>query len=439
LTATARGSRAPAAEGIRPKATAKLRRSIALGGAALFFALLTGRIEFVVLVAPMLTALAAAVAGPRLPGLTVGVSLDRNQCLEGEHVIVTIEITSSTRIPELELGLVVPTGFQALDGATIHVIGLLAGERRTVPIRLRAFRWGSWGLGRVAARTFGPGRFLSFEQVFEDQAPVKVFPAFERLHRAIQPDRTQVFSGDYTARAAGEGIEFTDVRPFTTGDRVRRVNWRVSSRRDGLYVNRFHPERNADVVLLLDTFADVGPAGSTSLDLSVRGAAVLARHYLERKDRVGLVSFGGVLHWLSASSARVQTYRIVDYLLAIDVHLSYAWKDIHILPPGTLPPMALVVAFSPLEDERAFHALVDLRARGFSVVVVDTLAEELVEPLSTPPGKVAHRAWRLEREGLHFRLATLGIPAVRWSGEESLEAVLAGVPRFRRRTRAVSR
>ena len=46
------------------------------------------------------------------------------------------------------------------------------------------------------------------------------------------------------ARAKGDGIEFADIRPFVPGDRVRRINWRASARRPGLWVNESHPERN---------------------------------------------------------------------------------------------------------------------------------------------------------------------------------------------------
>ena len=52
-------------------------------------------------------------------------------------------------------------------------------------------------------------------------------------------------------------MEFADLRPFMFGDRVRRINWRASARRGELWVNEQHPERNVDVVLFVDSFAEV--------------------------------------------------------------------------------------------------------------------------------------------------------------------------------------
>ena len=86
---------------------------------------------------------------------------------------------------------------------------------------------------------------------------------------------------------------------------------------------------------------------------------------------MGVVSFGGVLNWLTVTSGTTQLYRIVDSLLDAEIVLSYAWKDLDVIPPRTLPPRALVIALSPLLDERAVGALIDLRARGFDLAVVE--------------------------------------------------------------------
>src|SRR5205814_4184349 len=130
-------------------------------------------------------------------------------------------------------------------------------------------------------------------------------------------------------------------------------------------VNEQSPERNTDVVLFLDTFTDAQARGRGTLDLSVRAATSLAHRYLQRKDRVGLVSFGGFLSWLEPESGTRQLYRIVDSLLQMDIVLSFATKGIDILPPRTLPPKALVLALTPLLDARSAAAILDLRARGF--------------------------------------------------------------------------
>ena len=214
--------------------------------------------------------------------------------------------------------------------------------------------------------------------------PLRVYPRPERLRRLVAPAHTQAATGSQVAPLRAEGLEFADTRPFVAGDLVRSVNWRATARRGTLVVNERHPERNADVVIFLDSFAEARQAEEGTLELAVRAASTLAGRFLERRDRVGLVTFGGVLRWLEPGTGLVQRYRLVDALLETGVQFSYAWKDVNIIPARTLPPRALVVALTPLLDERSVSALIDLRGRGHDLVVLEVSPEPYVEPETAP-------------------------------------------------------
>ena len=162
------------------------------------------------------------------------------------------------------------------------------------------------------------------------------------------PRRTQTFVGNYVSPTQGEGIEPGDIRPFAPGDQVRHVNWRATLKLGPLHVTRHHQERNADVVLLLDTLSDVGPDGVTVVDAAVRGAAALAAAYLARKDRVGLIEYGGQPRWVRPGAGRAHLERLLDSLLSASVVFTYVNRDLDLVPPRILPPQALVVALSPL-------------------------------------------------------------------------------------------
>src|SRR5205814_6821972 len=154
------------------------------------------------------------------------------------------------------------------------------------------------------------------------------------------------------------------------GDRPRHINWRASLRNRQLYVTRFHEEQNADVVLLLDTLSETGVAPFSTLDLTVRAAAAIANAYLARKDRVGFVEFGGFLRWINPATGQRQAETLVEGLLPAATHFSYVVPQLDRLPLRVLPRQALVIALSPLLDERFIKAVVDLAGRGFDVIVV---------------------------------------------------------------------
>lgn len=409
-------------------ATPRLAGALGLAGVALVAALLTGRLESLALGVPFVAAVAVGVwerRDPAPPG--VSVVLDPPRCLEGDEVTATVSVVSDETAPDVLVGLRLPPGSRATAGSVAR-IALTGGEAAEEHVVFAAGRWGVHEFDRVPVRIYGRGRLFYWESEVETPAKLRVYPAFETTRRGAAPPRLQAYAGNYVSRASGEGIEFAEVRRFTPGDRIRRINWRVSSRRGDLFVNVAHHERSADVVVLIDTFERIGAPGRSSLDLAVRAAAALARRYLAHRDRVGLVTFGGMVHWLAAAGGARQLDRIVDYLLRVEATASYAWKDVDTLPAKTLPPRSLVVALTPLVDARVLFAIRDLRGRGFPVVVVDTLAEEEVPPGASPEDRVAHRVWRLHREAVRTELASHGVAVARWNGREDLESVLLRLP-----------
>lgn len=393
-----------------------------------------GRVELVAFAVAPITAIVAGLALAREPEIEASLELSATRRLEGEDVAAVVTLSGDLRA-EVEVVVALSHELAPREG-NVGAAWLEPREPVTVALPLVARRWGAGRAGPVAVRVAGPGGMVFFERAFDLSEVVRIYPAVERLRKEIRPPQTQVFAGNYVSRASGDGLEFATVRPFAAGDSRRRVNWRVTSRRAELHVNEFHPERNADVVLFLDTFADVGEPPTTSLDLSVRAAVGLARHYLGRKDRVGLVAFGGLLGWLTTATGQAHLYRMVDYLIGVQATLSYARKDIEYLPRRSLPQFALVIALSPLLDERALQAFVDLHARGFSLVIVDTLPEASIRPGPTPEDRLAFKAWRLARAAHRFELQSAGIPVVPWTGELPLESIAAQLPHLERMPRA---
>lgn len=421
---------------MRRTAAPKLPGAVTLAGMAVTLGMLFGHLELVALAAPLLVALAAGVLMTSNPGASVTVSTARTRLVEGEDFEVALRVTAKADCPDLEVAFAVPAGLKVTGGRPRRRLALRAGQERSITVALEAHRWGVHSIGRVGLRARGYGGWLLFEQVVDSRLSVLVHPAPERVRTTLAPRETQVFSGNHVAQAAGDGIEFFGVRPYTRGDSVKRVNWRVTSRRRDLHVNEFHPERNSEIVLFIDTFSDIGSPGDGSLDRAVRGAASLAALYLGHRDRVGLVGFGGTLSWLTGGMGGAHGYRIAEYLLTLKATLSYAWKDIGTLPPGTLPAYSFVVAFSPLIDDRAVGALADLHARRYSLLIIDTLWEDQIPVLTSPEDQVAQRVWRLKRAAVRHELASAGIPVVQWPRSGGLEAALWAARRHRMRPRA---
>jgi uncharacterized protein (DUF58 family) len=410
----------------------------AFAAASFLAALVLGRPELAALGAPFALVLVVGLALAPPGSVAASLRAARALAVEGDEVEAELAISSPERVEQLRLELVLPDGIRLSGDVKSFLLRLEPGEERTLPLRLVCARWGAYRLGDLLLRTGDPAGLRVRDRRIVGEAAVRVYPRPERLQALVAPLETQPFAGNRVARTKGEGIEFADVRPFVAGDRAHRINWRQSALRQTLYVNQQHPERNSDVIVFLDSFAEVRREHGGTLDLAVRAAASLAGEYLAARDRVGLIAFGGVVRWLTPAEGTTQLYRIVDALLETEIVLSFAWKDIDVLPARSLTPQALVIALSPLLDERSVAALLDLRGRGFDLVVVDVSPLAFAGPPRDPDAELALRFWRLWREALRFRYERLGVAVVEWDGRQPLAEAVEEVRAFRRFARYAS-
>jgi uncharacterized protein (DUF58 family) len=343
----------------------------------------------------------------------------------------TLELRASTASDRLEARLALPAGLE-LEQEDTGAFSFQEGETRTLELAIDCQRWGAYAAGLLRVRHYDRLRLVADEQELDIGPPLRVYPSQEALRALARPYETQASVGDQVARRKGEGIELAELRPFAEGDDLRRINWRATARTGELVVNELHPERNTAVVLLLDTFADLGRRANP-LDQCVRAAVALAQRYLARRDRVGLLALGGGVRWLRPGSGAAQLHRVVDTLLntrAVTPSQGGA-QGIHV-PTRSIPPQALVLALSPLLEDAILDALLGLRGRGFDLAVVE------IPPLpylgiAGPESELPARLVELERELLRSRLRARGIAVTEWREDGSLEVSIRAMEEFRRR------
>jgi uncharacterized protein (DUF58 family) len=378
----------------------------------LLAALITGRPELAVLATPFALLVAVALAGAPL-ALDGELRLERDRALEGERLGATVTVINRGAPARVDVRLPAE-GPLATDETPIG-IWLARGERRELRFEVSVRRWGVHDAGPAVVHARDRLGATTLDGPVGEAAQLRAYAGAERLRRIVAPLRTRPVLGSQISGERGEGIEFADLRPLVAGDRVRSINWRATARRRTPYVNVQHPEHSADVVLFLDTFAEA----EGTLDAAVRAAASLASSYLARRDRVALVSLGGELSWLTGSPGTKQLYRILDALFSSQVRPSFRWKGVTHVPRRLLAARALVIALSPLLDERGIAALLDLRARGYDLAVLEISVE-------TDGDTPALRLWRLQRDALRSRFEALGVPLA-----HTVEEVIA----LRRRAR----
>ncbi|MEV8373666.1 DUF58 domain-containing protein [Kribbella sp. NPDC056861] len=316
----------------------------------------------------------------------------------------------------------------------------------TVEVGLRSERWGLRPLEHpIVIATSVLGAYRSKVPSVGAQA-ISTLPLRDGFEAVDSVPRPAGLVGLHRSRRPGEGTELAGVRPFRTGDRLRRINWKVSARTRELHVTSTWSDRDTEVVILLDTGAEVGisegiDGRSSSLDTAVRAAASIAEHYLRHGDRVRLIDTGTAVGGVWAGSGRSHLRRILDVLVHAD-RKGRQQDENQLARRHRIRSDSLVIVLSPLLGKAMLGYIVTLVHSGCTVIAVDTLPPDVADviDLEQHDAKAWPLAWRLrllERRAELDRLGDLGVPTVGWRGAGTLDEVLrdaarvASAPRMR--------
>jgi uncharacterized protein (DUF58 family) len=417
--------------------TQALGRAVLLTGLLLILGVALGRVDLVLLAAPF--AIGTAVGLRRLPRAAPEVLIDADEAhiVEGGAVDAGLSVGNPDVIDyDLVVVRTLTSPWLELQHADRpFAVTVPAGGFADIDLPGEAKRWGRHDVGPAAARVAACGGLLACRPVVTPARGVRVYPVTEPFVADEAMPAAAGLVGNHRSRRPGEGGELAGVRVFMPGDRLRRIDWRVSLRARSLHVAATLSDRDAEVLLLLDVLAEAGASGGVKgqasvLDTTVRASAAIAEHYLHRGDRVSMLEYGSSARRLRPATGRRQYLTVLEWLL--DVHADQSDRTAYenVFGAHQVSSDALVVVLTPLIDPRSADMLARLTQSGRFTVAVDTLPPGAEPPQRSAWTPLATRLWRLERENTLGRLREHGVPVVTWAGAGSLDLVLRDVARL---------
>ena len=289
--------------------------------AVLPVALAPGGVVLAVLGVLLLAGIAVDVA---LAGAVSSLELSRSgdvSCRLGDTAAVQLSLVN--RGPRRVRGLVRDAWVPSAGArTTVQPVDVPAGERRVLTTDLAPTRRGDRTPDRVTVRSVGPLGIAARQGRHEVPWRVRVQPPFtsrrflpERLSRLRQLD------GLVAARARGQGTEFDALRDYVDGDDVRSIDWRASARRTEVVVRTWRPERDRQLLLVLDTGrTSAGRVGDAPrLDAALDAALLLAALASRAGDRVDLLAMDRVVRAaVEGASAAELMGRISDVAAGLE-------------------------------------------------------------------------------------------------------------------------
>ena len=146
----------------------------------------------------------------------------------------------------------------------------------------------------------------------------KLLAKVRRIEIKTNKITDHLFSGEYHSSFKGSGMSFAEVRKYSYGDDIRRIDWNVTARLNEPYVKIFEEERELTFYLLIDISASAsyGLGNSSKREYMAEVAATLAFAALKNGDKVGLLLFSNrVERFLPAKKGRQHVLHIIRDIL----------------------------------------------------------------------------------------------------------------------------
>lgn len=412
------------------RATGALRRSAVLGAGGLACAVALGEPAVLVLTVPLLLlSLPALVRRPTTAPL-VATSLPLASLREGEGVALDLRISGDDDVEQLTRVL----SPQRLLVGRPHDGRLVTSWPTTRRLEVSPRRWGGVVVSERVALTSAWAGFR-WGPLAPAERPLSVLPVAPSYDSRAEQPRPKGLVGAHRSTQQGQGSELAGIRTFQPGDRLRRINWRVSARTGTLHTTTTRAEQDAGLLLVVDLLAEHGASGglggsTSSLDLTVRAAAALAEHAAAQGDRVALKPIGGRARQVPPGVGRRHLRRVLGTLA--DVRPGSAPYDDAGRLNLRVGAGTTVVLLSPLLADAIGTTAATLTRRGIPTVVIDTLPDDVVPDLPDRDQTLVDLAWRmrrLDRREVLSALDAIGCPVVAWRGRGTVDEVMRDLGR----------
>jgi uncharacterized protein (DUF58 family) len=423
--------------------TAGLVRATIVAAMGIALGILLGGPLVVVLASPFLLWTMLALINQPSTTPRIASVLDHTTLHEGQGTTSRLRLRSIDHVEHVTR-VVGAAEHVALHPARGAVGGLFDGSGPVLEVSPR--RWGRRRVGDEWVGLTSTGGGFRWGPVHVGGSEIWSLPTTAPFDSRAEAPQPVGLVGANRSRRLGNGSEFAGIRGFHAGDRLRRINWRVSLRTGELHVVTARSEEDSGVLIVVDGFADHGRSGgvdgqASSLDITVRAAAALAEHFTRSGDRVSLRIVGGASEFVQYGAGARHLRRLQTTLARLQPGQPRDYSVDHLQFRATAGTVVLVL--SPMLHEAVVTATATLIRRGLPVMVIDTLPPEATPAVyEGGDSRAAAAAWRMrvtDREGLLAQLARTGCPIVPWQGPGTLDEVLHRLARRAQAPRAVAR
>ena len=127
--------------------------------------------------------------------------------------------------------------------------------------------------------------------------------------------------GQYHSAFKGQGMTFSEVRPYQFGDEIRRIDWNKTARFREPFVKVMEEERELTMMLMVDISGseNFGSTSQFKKEIVIEIAATMAFSATQNNDKIGLILFSDEIElYIPPKKGRSHVLRLIRELIEFE-------------------------------------------------------------------------------------------------------------------------
>ena len=148
--------------------------------------------------------------------------------------------------------------------------------------------------------------------------PKEILDKIRKIEITTRNLVNEIFSGEYHSIFKGQGLEFSEVRPYQPGDNVKFIDWNVTARTGSPYIKKFAETRELTVLLMIDVSrsGSFGSSKKFKREIAAEIGSILAFSAIKNNDKVGLLLFSDkVEQYIPPKKGKKSVLRLIREIL----------------------------------------------------------------------------------------------------------------------------
>lgn len=198
------------------------------------------------------------------------------------------------------------------------------GQLGEAALDVTSRRCGRWMLHGFDVRISDPLGLVESRDYLPCNHSFEFYPragTLQRAARSVRRSRSRAGDGLHVVSSSGSGTEIRQLRDWRSTDSLRDIAWKASLRARKLISREFEREVTAQVYIVLDVSSSMrgGREPGQKLDWAIHFTVDLAARLIEKRDRVGLVTFDEKLYGhIAPGNATNQLRRMLHHLVGLN-------------------------------------------------------------------------------------------------------------------------